>query len=93
MTSVVADVDTGIDDALALLWLASLHRRGVLDLHVTTVAGNTTAATAARNSAEVLRLGGTPGGAVARGRWGDDSARGVVPRIPTDCTAADERGT
>ncbi|HAJ51185.1 MAG TPA: nucleoside hydrolase, partial [Corynebacterium variabile] len=49
MTSLVADVDTGIDDALALLWLASLHRRGVLDLHVTTVAGNTTAATAARN--------------------------------------------
>ena len=60
MTSVVADVDTGIDDALALLWLASLHRRGVLDLQVTTVAGNTTAAAAARNSVEVLRLAGTP---------------------------------
>ena len=56
----VADVDTGIDDALALLWLAALHRRGVFDLHVTTVAGNTTAAAAARNSVEVLRVAGTP---------------------------------
>lgn len=58
--TLVADVDTGIDDALALLWLAALHRRGVLDLYVTTVAGNTTAAAAARNSAEVLRVAGTP---------------------------------
>ncbi len=59
--ALVADVDTGIDDALALLWLAARHRRGVLDLHVTTVAGNTTAAAAARNSVEVLRVAGVPG--------------------------------
>lgn len=53
-----ADVDTGIDDALALVWLASLHRDGDIDLHVTTSAGNTTAALAARNSADVLRVAG-----------------------------------
>lgn len=58
--TVVADVDTGIDDALALLWLAAQHRAGRLDLHITTSAGNTTAALAARNSAEVLRIAGCP---------------------------------
>jgi purine nucleosidase len=58
--TVVADVDTGIDDALALLWLAAQHRAGRLDLHVTTSAGNTPAALAARNSAEVLRIAGCP---------------------------------
>lgn len=55
---IVADVDTGIDDALALLWLAGRHRAGECDLVVTTSAGNTTAAQAAGNSAEVLRLAG-----------------------------------
>ncbi|MGP9724300.1 nucleoside hydrolase [Corynebacterium sp. AOP40-9SA-29] len=57
-TRVVADVDTGIDDALALVWLASLHRSGAIDLQVTTSAGNTSAALAARNSLEVLRVAG-----------------------------------
>lgn len=55
---VVADVDTGIDDALALIWLAARHRAGEVDLLVTTSAGNTTAALAARNSVEVLGLCG-----------------------------------
>jgi len=59
-STLVADVDTGIDDALALFWLASLHRAGTVNLHVTTSAGNTTAALAARNSTEVLRIAGTP---------------------------------
>jgi purine nucleosidase len=69
---VVADVDTGIDDALALVWLAARHRAGEIDLHVTTSAGNTTAALAARNSTEVLDLCGasdvpvTAGAAVPR---------------------------
>lgn len=57
---VVADLDTGIDDALALVWLASRHRAGDIDLHVTTSAGNTTAALAARNSRDVLRVCGVP---------------------------------
>ncbi|WP_420098494.1 nucleoside hydrolase [Corynebacterium sp.] len=58
LSVVVADVDTGIDDALALVWLAARHRAGDIDLHVTTSAGNTTAGLAARNSAEVLRVCG-----------------------------------
>ena len=55
---VVADVDTGIDDSLALIYLAGLHSNGEIDLVVTTSAGNTTAHQAAVNSAEVLRLAG-----------------------------------
>lgn len=55
---VVADVDTGIDDSLALIYLAGLHSAGEIDLVVTTSAGNTTARQAAVNSAEVLRLAG-----------------------------------
>ena len=55
---VVADVDTGIDDSLALIYLAGLHSAGEIDLVVTTSAGNTTAGQAAVNSAEVLRLAG-----------------------------------
>ena len=51
---VVADVDTGIDDALALSYLALLHRQGRIDLRVTTSAGNCTADNAAANSADVL---------------------------------------
>lgn len=53
-----ADVDTGIDDSLALIYLAGLHSTGEIDLVVTTSAGNTTARQAAVNSAEVLRLAG-----------------------------------
>lgn len=55
---VVADVDTGIDDALALIYLAHLHKRGDIELTVTTSAGNCTAQDAAANSAEVLRCCG-----------------------------------
>ncbi|GAB3623887.1 nucleoside hydrolase [Mariniluteicoccus endophyticus] len=52
----VADVDTGIDDAIALAWLCG---RDDVDLvAVTTSAGNTTAAEAAANSAGVLELCG-----------------------------------
>lgn len=80
----VADVDTGIDDALALLWLASLHRRGALDLHVTTVAGNTTAVAAARNSAEVLRVAGAPGVPVTVGA--------CVPRVLPLTTTPETHG-
>ena len=69
-TRVVADVDTGIDDALALVWLTSRHRAGDIDLQVTTSAGNTTAALAARNSAEVLRLCGVSDVPVVAGAAG-----------------------
>ena len=56
---VIADVDTGIDDALALAWLGSLHARGKIELTVTTSAGNTTVTNAARNSNAVLRMTGS----------------------------------
>nr|WP_052753195.1 nucleoside hydrolase [Corynebacterium xerosis] len=40
---IVADVDTGIDDMLALIYLAGLHRAGEIELAaVTATAGNTT---------------------------------------------------
>lgn len=52
----LADVDTGIDDALALAWLV---RRAEVDLvGVTTTAGNTTAEQAALNSLAVLEIAG-----------------------------------
>lgn len=61
---VIADVDTGIDDALALTWLGSLHARGAIHLTVTTSAGNCTVHDAARNSNAVLRMVGSPARAI-----------------------------
>ena len=55
---VIADVDTGIDDALALVWLGCLHERGRIQLSVTASAGNCSVEDAARNSNAVLRLTG-----------------------------------
>jgi len=44
MHPVLLDCDTGIDDAVALTYLACLHRQGTINLAaVTTTAGNTTA--------------------------------------------------
>lgn len=55
----VADVDTGIDDMLALIYLAGLHRAGEIELAaVTTTAGNTTVCQASRNSSWILGLCG-----------------------------------
>ncbi len=65
---VLADVDTGIDDSLALLYLAGLHTNGEIDLvGVTCSGGNTTAAWAARNSKYVLNLADCPEVPVASG--------------------------
>lgn len=61
---VIADVDTGIDDALALAWLGSLHAKGKIELTVTTSAGNTTVMNAARNSNAVLRMTGSSARAI-----------------------------
>ncbi|MDO4927595.1 MAG: nucleoside hydrolase [Corynebacterium sp.] len=55
---IVADVDTGIDDSLALTYLAHLHARGEIELRVTTSAGNCTSAQAACNSRYILDLCG-----------------------------------
>lgn len=61
---VLADVDTGIDDALALTWLGCLHARGRIDLTVTTSAGNCSVHDAARNSNAVLRMTGSSARAI-----------------------------
>jgi len=99
----LVDCDTGIDDALALLYL--LGDPGVELCGITTVFGNTTAATAARNTLAVLEVAGRSGTvAVAAGSelallghepahashvHGDDGLGGVV-RPATSGTVGDE---
>ena len=56
---ILADVDTGIDDALALCWLAA--RDDVELVGVSTTSGNTTAHQAAENSLAVLEICGLDG--------------------------------
>ena len=82
--TVVADVDTGIDDALALVYLYRLHLAGRIDLSVTTSAGNCTADDAARNSAEVLRVAAQQWGPSSLGRHCAQRGEGsdtVIPKI------------
>ncbi|WIM68588.1 nucleoside hydrolase [Corynebacterium breve] len=56
---VLLDCDPGIDDTLALIYLAGLHSLGEIELHaVTTTAGNADVATTARNAAWVLNACG-----------------------------------
>ncbi len=62
---VIADVDTGVDDALALLVLA--RHPGIRLLGVSAVAGNVEAQTAARNTLDVLALAGASDVPVAQG--------------------------
>lgn len=55
MIPVLIDCDTGIDDALALVYLSALHHAGEIDLlGATTTAGNTEVGQAARNTRWVL---------------------------------------
>lgn len=65
---VVVDTDTGIDDALALLYLAG--RRDVEVSAITTVYGNTLVESALTNVARVLELAGLEDTLVARGAAG-----------------------
>ena len=66
MTPVLIDCDPGIDDTLALLYLAALDHLGEIDLcGVTTTAGNTTATQAAGNA-----------------RWVRDQLRIDAPVLP-----------
>ena len=65
---VLIDCDTGIDDALALIYLAGLVVAGEVQLRaVTTTAGNVDATQTALNSAHMLRLCGLPNVPVAAG--------------------------
>lgn len=63
--NVIVDMDMGIDDAVALLYLAS--RPNVTIVAAGSVHGNTPADLAARNLRRVLSLAGLPGVPVARG--------------------------
>ncbi|MCC3266848.1 nucleoside hydrolase [Arthrobacter gengyunqii] len=63
--AVIADVDTGMDDALALVFLARDPRIDLLA--VTCVAGNTAVDQVVRNTLDVLHAAGAGGIPVARG--------------------------
>ncbi|WAP51378.1 nucleoside hydrolase [Arthrobacter sp. ATA002] len=63
--AVIADVDTGMDDALALVFLARDPRIDLLA--VTCVAGNTGVDRVVRNTLDVLHAAGAGGIPVARG--------------------------
>lgn len=77
---VLLDCDPGIDDTLALLYLAGLHRAGEIELvGVTTTAGNVTAAATARNAAWILRQCGLTAVPVAQGL----PMPSVVPLVTT----------
>ncbi|GAA3290316.1 nucleoside hydrolase [Arthrobacter citreus] len=64
-TAVIADVDTGMDDALALVFLARDPRINLLA--VTCVAGNTDVDQVVRNTLDVLNAAGSGAVPVARG--------------------------
>lgn len=58
---IIADVDTGIDDMLALLYLAARHRLGEIELvAVSSSAGNVEAWQTARNTRYILDLCSLP---------------------------------
>jgi inosine-uridine nucleoside N-ribohydrolase len=85
---VVLDVDTGIDDALALLYAVASP---TLDLRgVTTVAGNVPVEVAARNSAAVLARAGAAHVPVAVGA--SRTTAGAGPRVAPTNHGADGLG-
>ncbi len=82
--SIVVDCDPGIDDALALLFLARLHHRGLAKLQaVVTVAGNAAVATTTRNARFILDRAGLPGVPVIGGA----AAPLTPPPAPIDALA------
>jgi purine nucleosidase len=61
----ILDVDTGIDDAMAILY--ALHRPGIRLEALTTTFGNTDVETATKNTLRILELAGRDDIPVARG--------------------------
>lgn len=59
MTKIIFDTDPGGDDTIALLWLQSLAKQGLLELiAVTTAEGNINSKSTFINASKVLSLGG-----------------------------------
>ena len=63
----ILDVDTGIDDAMAILY--ALRRPGIRLEALTTTFGNTDIDTATKNTLRILELAGRDDIPVARGPW------------------------
>ena len=70
----VIDVDTGIDDAFALLYACAHDEAQILG--VSTVVGNVSLAAATRNTRAVLALAGRGGHPCLAGRGDGDLHRG-----------------
>jgi inosine-uridine nucleoside N-ribohydrolase len=85
---VILDCDTGVDDAMALLYLLGSDRAEVIG--VSTVFGNISAAMAAVNSLRVLELAGAEGIPVARGT--EVTIRGDIPVLAPHVHGADGLG-
>jgi len=87
-TPVLVDCDTGVDDAMALLYL--LARDDVDVVGITTVFGNNTAAQCAHNTLRVLELAGRPDIPVAVGA--EQPLVGEVTYLATHVHGADGLG-
>lgn len=95
LMKVIIDTDPGGDDAIALMWLASLAHQGRIELQaVTTAAGNVGADKTWRNANGLLRLcglGQTPtaiGATMGKERdaaevHGEDGMGGLARELPT----------
>ena len=87
--AILMDCDTGVDDAIALLYL--LADPDVDLVAVTTVFGNVKAATAARNTLSVLEVAGRSGEIpVAKGS--ERTLMGIEPELATDVHGANGLG-
>lgn len=87
-TPVLVDCDTGVDDAMALLYL--LHRDDIEVVGITTVFGNNTAERCAHNSLRVLELVGREDIPVAIGA--EKPLVGEVTYLATHVHGADGLG-
>jgi purine nucleosidase len=87
-TPVLVDCDTGVDDAMALLYL--LHRDDIEVVGVTSIFGNNTAARCAHNTLRVLELVGRADIPVAVGA--ENPLVGEVTYLATHVHGADGLG-